>query len=259
MKVIDIIKKIETRIPPEWSEDWDNTGLMLGNPNADVRGIAVSLDATEQSVSDAVNCGCELLITHHPVIFRPISRIISTSAASSAISSALRSGVSVYSAHTNWDSSPEGVNVILSSRLGMSDIAPILPGHDGSWGIGAAGVVKTPLRLCQLAERVKSAWGLGVTLVYGDAESKISSIALCGGAGGDLLQRVIEMGSDVFITADLNYHHLLDAQFSNLSLISVDHGEMERASLSGLCDLIREAVPVEVHLLETHNRTPIVI
>jgi dinuclear metal center YbgI/SA1388 family protein len=259
MKVKEIIDRIEARLPVAWGENWDNTGLIVGDPESSAERIAVSLDATENSVSSALEKGCRMLVVHHPAIFTPLKQIVLPAPEAKMIKSALTGGVAVYSAHTNWDSSPEGVNVILSQSLGLSGVIPIMPPHDGEWGMGAIGSLPAPMTVSELAERTKEAWGLSFLLTYGDDSTPLSRVALCGGAGGNLLSAAVKMGADVFISADINYHYLLRAQLMKTHLIAANHDEMERASLPNLCRLISEAVSLEVLLLEKENWTPIVI
>lgn len=262
MKVLDVARKIEERLPCAWSEDWDNVGLIVGDGEKTVTRIAVALDATEGTVNDALSLGCEMLVVHHPAIFRPINRIVAHSPLSRMLSAAIRGELAVYSSHTNWDSSPEGVNTILSRQLGLEDVTPIMAPHDGAWGMGAIGRLPEPATVMNLARRAKSAWGLSSLLVYGDDGTPLSRVALCGGAGGDLLQATIDRGADVFITADVSYHYLLHAQLTKTHLIVVNHGEMERSSLPNLCELLREVTGFpagDVRLLANNNWTPLVI
>jgi dinuclear metal center protein, YbgI/SA1388 family len=259
MKVREVAVRMEERIPRAWSEDWDNVGLLLGDPDAEVTKIAVSLDATEDTVREAASRGCGMLLVHHPAIFRPLKRLVHPSPVARMVEASVRHGVSVYSAHTNWDSSPEGVNVVLSRLLGLANITPILPPHDGAWGMGAIGDLPAGMCLRSFAEAAKGAWGLSSLMIYGDETTPFSRVALCGGAGGDLLHAVLEMGADVFVTADVSYHYLLDAQLMKTRLVVVNHGEMERASLPDLCEAIREATGLETVLLDHRNWRPVVV
>jgi dinuclear metal center YbgI/SA1388 family protein len=259
MDVGEIARRIEGRLPLDWCEDWDNSGLIIGDPGRPVDKIAVSLDATEKTVVDALVRGCRMLVVHHPAIFIPMKKIVMPSPAAKMIQSALTGGIAVYSAHTNWDSSPDGVNVILSRQLELSDVNPIMPPHDGAWGMGAIGELRSPMTVSRLAKLVKELWGLSTLMTYGDDTSPISRVALCGGAGGDFLQIAIEMGADVFITADVSYHYLLHAQLAGTHLIVVNHGEMERVSLPSFCRLVADATSLEVVLLDNSNWTPLVI
>jgi dinuclear metal center YbgI/SA1388 family protein len=259
MNVGEIAAKIEERLPLAWSEDWDNSGLLIGDPASSVEKIAVSLDATEGTVSDAKAHGCGMLVVHHPAIFQPMKKIVPPSPVARMVRAAILGGVAVYSAHTNWDSSPEGVNVILSRHLGLTGVRPIMPPHDGAWGMGAIGDLESPMTVSCLARRLKDLWGLSTLLTYGDDVTPLSRVALCGGAGGDFLQVTINMGADVFITSDVSYHYILHAQLTRTHLIVANHGEMERASLPNFCGLMREVSSLDVVLLENSNWTPLVI
>ncbi|MDR3330999.1 MAG: Nif3-like dinuclear metal center hexameric protein [Synergistaceae bacterium] len=259
MRVGEIAKRIEERLPLAWSEDWDNAGLTIGDPDAETERVAVSLDATERSVCMALGLGCKMLVTHHPAIFRPVNRIVRPSPVVGMISAALSGGLSVYSAHTNWDSSPGGVNVTLSNLLGLSGVSPIEPPKRGEWGMGAIGRMAAPVTLTRLARQVKDAWGLSAVTAYGDDESTLSLAALCGGAGSELMQAALDLGADVYITADVSYHYILHAQGSRTCLIVVNHGEMERVSLPGLCEVVREASGLDAVLLEDDIWVPMII
>jgi putative NIF3 family GTP cyclohydrolase 1 type 2 len=175
------------------------------------------------------------------------------------IMAALAGGLAVYSSHTNWDSSPEGVNVILAHSLGLSDLSPITPPRDGEWGMGAIGELRTPATVDQLARSVRELWGLSAVMAYGDSAAALSRVALCGGAGAGVLHAAICAGAEVLITADVGYHILLCAQLSRTRLIVANHGEMERVSLPNLRKLVCEVTDLEVVLLENNNWTPLII
>jgi dinuclear metal center YbgI/SA1388 family protein len=259
MKIREIAERIEGRLPLSWCEEWDNSGFLVGDPESSVDRIAVSLDATERSIMQAVEKNCGMLVTHHPAIFRAIDRVVHPSPEAKMISASIKGGTAVYSSHTNWDSSPEGVNVILSKGLGLKDFLPLAPSGSGAWGMGSIGRLRKPAALSALARAVRDAWGLSCLLTYGDDGAPLSSVALCGGAGGDLLGAAIDLGADVFITADLSYHSIMRAQAANMPLIAVNHGEMESVALPGLCSLLRDAVGLDVELLEKINWIPSVI
>ena len=259
MKVRDVVNRIESRIPRSWSEEWYNVGLLIGDPESSVESIAVSFDATERSVLDAAEMNCEMLVTHHPAIFRAVNRIVHPSPEAGMISASLKGGIAVYSSHTNWDSSPDGVNVILSDLLGLDDVLPLGSPHDGAWGMGSIGRLRRPLTLSSLARAAKRAWGLSYLMVYGDNVGPLSVVALCGGAGGDFLPAAIEKGADVFITADVSYHWVMHAQSTGMPLITVNHGEMEAASLPGLRDLIRDVTGLGVKLIGNGGWIPSII
>lgn len=250
MKVSDIEKKLLARIPRELAEDWDNVGLILGDGARDVSRAALSLDADERTVLAAADAGCALLITHHPAIFHAARRFLMPDPTAAMMAAAMSCGVSIISLHTNWDSSPDGVNAVLSRLIGLTDTAPL----EGS--MGAAGRLPEQLAVRELARRAKDAWGLSWTLVYGDGARIAERAALCGGAGGSLLDAAIGSGADVYITADVSYHHITAARTAGMSLIVCGHGEMEAAAMPELERVVRETCGLETIYIDIERSAP---
>lgn len=251
MKLKDIIEVLEERIPPAWSEEWDNTGLLVGDPCSDIQKIGLVLDVTEASVSKAADLGCRLLISHHPAIFRPLRKITSNSPAGKTLLGAIRGGISLYALHTNWDISPEGVNVILAALLGLNHVRPLMPADskDGAWGLGAVGRLPTPISFGDLLKQIKKRWSLSSCTGYEDASEAVSLVALGGGACGDMWTNAADAGASVFVTSDMAYHSRQDALNSGLMLVDTDHGETERTSLPGLAKLIKELSGLDVVMI----------
>ena len=121
--------------------------------------------------------------------------------------------------------------MILSNLLGLSDIAPIMSPHDGAWGMGAIGELSSPMTVRELARRAREAWGLSSLLIYGDDETPLRKVALCGGAGGDFLPVIIDRGSDVFITADVSYHYRISPMTAMVPVVA-KVSQATRTSLS---------------------------
>ena len=253
MKLFEIIARIEKRIPKSWAESWDNPGLAVGDPRAEIDGIALSLDATADTASAASAMGCGLLVTHHPLIFHPLKSVVNDSYVGRTVFSAIRGGVAIYSAHTNWDSSPEGVNFVLALLLGLENIAPLSPSESGAWGMGAIGELTVPIRLGELSDILRERWRLANFTVYGDVERLLGRIALGGGACQEFWPEALSLGADCFITSDIAYHHRQEALDAGLSLVSTDHGEMERASLPALRTVIECETGLPVRLIEEKN------
>lgn len=251
MRLADLIFKLEKRIPLCWAEEWDNPGLAVGDPDSDVSRVAVALDVTEDTVRQAASAGCGLLVSHHPTIFRAMKRLIFRTPGPRAIAMAIQNQVALYAAHTNWDSSGEGVNFCLAGSLGLDDIEPLVPPSvdNGAWGLGAVGNFRGETSLLDCMKLAKERWRLSSCSGFGDETRPIRRVAVGGGACGDFWQQALDAGTDVFITADIPYHHRNDALSMGLRLIAVDHGEMERVSLPALRSLIAaetglEAVPL---------------
>ena len=182
MKLYEIAEAIEKRVPKEWAEPWDNPGLLAGERGAEVEKIAVALDASPRTVARAAERGCGLLVTHHPIIFRPVKSVVDDCHAGRTLLSAVKSGVALYAAHTNWDSSPEGVNFVLASELGLKNIEPLVPSQSGAWGLGAAGDLPRPVRLGALGELLRERWNLSALSLHGNLKTCGASRSAAGPA-----------------------------------------------------------------------------
>lgn len=243
MRLSDVIERIEAVAPFGTAESWDNSGLLLGDPGDEVRRVGVCLDATKASIEEASSRGCDLLVTHHPMIFPSLRRIDRNSIAARAIRSAIGCGISVLCAHTNWDRSDVGVNAVLAGRLGLHDASPLRGGENGFGRIGFL----DPLPFGDFLGILRERWTLSWVAGYGDAGRTIRSAALCGGSGRDFLRDAIESGADVFCTADLTYHDVMEARNSGVCVALADHGEMERVSMERLAEIIGgDDLPVDV-------------
>ncbi|NLD04591.1 MAG: Nif3-like dinuclear metal center hexameric protein [Synergistaceae bacterium] len=261
MKLCDVVSLIEKRVPLAWSEEWDNSGLLVGDPDSEIQKIGIALDATEDTVLTSTNLGCQLLVSHHPIIFRPLKNIIPDRPAGKAMVMAIKKGLSLYAAHTNWDSSPEGVNFTLAELLGLDDIEPLIPPADrsSSWGMGAVGEFMMPMPFETVMKLIKERWSLSSCTGYGSKAAMVKRIAIGGGSCGDMWEQAGEKSASLFVTADMSYHNRQDALNSGLKLIDVDHGEMERASLPKLKSLIEKETGLIVEMIPETERKKFIL
>ncbi len=252
MKLEEILTKLERRIPKSWAESWDNPGLSVGNPVSDVSLIAAALDANEHTIDAAVKMGAGLLVTHHPLIFKPLKSLIFNRPLSRAVEAVVRNGLAVYSCHTNWDSSPEGVNKILAEKLGLTSIVPLIPAQrpDRGWGIGAAGTFCAPVSVTECVRIVSERWQISPISAYGDENAVIDKAAIGGGSCGDMWNEAVEAGAQIFITSDMSYHDRQDALAMGLNLIITDHGDTERISLDALAKITEYETGITVKLIK---------
>ena len=225
------MKHINKFAPFDLAEEWDNCGLLIGDYDAEVTKIGVCLDATYRAVVDADLMECDVLVSHHPLIFKPIKSIIHEEGAGATIMEAIRHDINIIALHTNWDLALGGVNDSLAKLLGLQHICVL----DEDSGFGSCGVLKTPMKLNDFLEHVKSAWKLShIDYYHYTTKNEISRVALCGGSGAKFWKYASEWGADIYLTADMKYHELIDAHKELLAIGLVDHGEMERASLPSL-------------------------
>ena len=236
LNVRKLLAHIETFAPSELAEEWDNVGLMAGDYNADVKRVGICLDAVSEAVIEANNQGCEVLFCHHPLIFKPIKNVCMNYYTGRTIYEAVKRNVNIIAAHTNWDKAEEGVNATLSSLLGLIKTKPFK-----APAFGIYGVMPETMNLKEFLEHVKISWGLSRLDIYANnLPESISCVALCGGSGAEFWKLAINRRADIYITADMKYHELIDATRAGLSVALADHGEMERASLPRLAEKISE-------------------
>ena len=245
MRVRDLLDAINSFAPFELCEDWDNSGLLVGSYDSEITGVAVCLDAVREAVVNASEQDCNVLLSHHPLIFRAVKRINLDTEQGIAIQEAIRRGVNIIAAHTNWDKAEEGVNFQLAKLLDLRDITPLDE-------FGLTGVLREGMASREFLEHVKRVWNLSRLDYYGSGSKKISRVSLCGGSGSEFWKAA--KGSDVYITADMKYHELIDATRDGLSILLPEHGEMERASLPALANKVRD-YGIKVLLLDVKALT----
>lgn len=247
--VSDVLKAIDSFAPFDTSCEWDNTGLIIGSPDQKVTGVAVSLDATEQAITEAIVKGCSCLVTHHPLIFEPLSNINTGTPMGRKIRNCLGNGLAVISAHTNWDLSPRGVNAILGSMIGLVDATPLDSGEAGS-GMGLFGAFGKAQEGDELPGMILRKWELSWVKYY-NVPQTVSRLAVVGGSGGDLWPLALERGADVLVTADMKYHQIMEAVENGLGIIVADHGEMERVTINELARLLSGLLQTVVVTVDT--------
>ena len=250
MLVKDITGVLEEFAPLQVQESWDNSGLSIGSPDAEVSGIMLGLDCTPELVDEAVAAGDNLIVTHHPLIFGRISHICPEDPVGLAIMKAIREGVAVYSAHTSADKVQGGVSWAMAQRLGLQDIR-ILDGEET--GLGVVGSWTQPLEWEQAVAKVKEAFGLK-TLRCSKPVSPISTVAMCGGSGSSLIGKAREAGAQLYLCGDISYHHFFTPD--GFAVMDVGHFESEVDIVGVLFSLLRKNFPnFAIHISENLNNS----
>ena len=234
LNVRNLLNHIDSFAPFSLAEEWDNPGLIVGSYKAEVKKIAVCLDAFSEAVIEADKNNCNVIVTHHPLIFRGIKKVEIDSEPGRTINEAIKRDVNIIAAHTNWDKADEGVNFTLANLIGLQDCKIFEE-------IGFCGNLKESMNVENFVNFVKSEWGISKFDVYSqNVPEKISRVALCGGSGAEFWRAAKNFNADIYLTADMKYHELIDATHSGLSIGLLNHGEMERASLPKLASKISE-------------------
>ncbi|BDZ43268.1 GTP cyclohydrolase 1 type 2 [Paraoerskovia sediminicola] len=206
----DAVRVIEDLYPPHTAEGWDAVGLVAGDPAAPVHKILFAVDPVETVVDEAVEWGADLIVTHHPLLLKPVHSVAATTFKGSLVHRLVREGIALHVAHTNADAAPDGVADALADLLGILDRAPLVPsGTDPEVrGIGRVGRLEQPVTLRVFAEGVAAALpatAQGVR-VAGDPDGTVRTVAVVGGSGDSLFDDVRAARADVYVTADLRHH-----------------------------------------------------
>jgi dinuclear metal center YbgI/SA1388 family protein len=237
MKVIEIVKILEKFAPKNLAREGDNVGLLVGDPQAEVKGILISLDPTLMALQEGLKKKANLVLTHHPIIFQPLRSLLDITP---SISFAVKNDISVYSAHTNLDVAEGGIGDVLSKLFDLVEVKKLdKEGVEKEKAMGRVGYLKEPLSLKKLAEFVAKRLSVRVR-VLGEPDKKVKKVALCGGGGSGLLFEAYREGADVFITGDVNHHAALLALELGIVLIDATHLATERVILNNLKEYILE-------------------
>ena len=272
MKVKDILGALEEFAPLALQDGYDNAGLQIGlAEDAEATGALLCLDVTEAVVDEAVAHGCNLIVSHHPLLFRPLKRVTERDYVGRTVIQAIQHGITVYAAHTNLDSAHGGVNFKMAEKLGL--IAPqwlsakapyVCGGTTTTAGEGLIASLPFPLSSKDFMERVKEAFSLKSLRVNAAEKREIRRVALCGGSGAflipqaaaSLLLEAIEQGADAFITGEIGYHRFFGYE-QDILLMEIGHYESEQYTLEILHDIIvRKDPSLRVYCTET-NTNPI--
>ncbi len=244
MKLKEIIAALERLAPLHLQDEWDNSGLQVGFPESEIRRILVCLDVTEMIVDEAVARGCELIVSHHPLLFKPLRQVSDTTYQQRCVVRALAAGVSIYSAHTSLDNAPGGVNHRIAGLLGLQDLQWLQPREDGAGGAGLVGQLPQPERDAEFFARVKRLFGVR-NLRYSAPDGRmVRHVALCGGAGAFLLRDAIRAGADCFLSGEFHYHDY----FENGGVLLAELGHYQSEQYTQ--DLLQEYLLAEFHGLE---------
>ena len=254
--VNDILVFLESLAPRFMKMDWDNVGLLCGSRIREVTRVLVALDPFEGVCREAVESGAQLIVTHHPMIFKALSAITDETTIGRSVQMLCENRISAINAHTNLDCAPGGVNDRLAAALGLSDVSVIDPmGVDEAgreWGLLRKGTVEEQ-SLETFLETIKSSLGCE-GLRYVDAGKPVRSVAVGGGACASEILDAVKAGCDTFVTSDVKYNQFWDAKDLGLNLIDAGHFHTENPVTAYLAEKIAAAFPdVEVKISETHQ------
>ena len=242
MLVQTITSYLESIAPLSLQEDYDNCGLLVGNREAKVQGVLTCLDCTEAVIDEAIEKHCNLIIAHHPIIFKGLKSLTQKNYTERIVEKAIRNDVSIYAIHTNLDNSPIGVNKKICDRLGIKNpkiLAPKIVTGKRTFGSGMIGDLKQPLKPDAFFQMLKQAMKAEAIRHTAVIKKHIAKVAVCGGSGSFLIEEAIRQNADVLITADMKYHQFFDAD-NKLLIVDIGHYESEQFTKELLAELLME-------------------
>lgn len=242
MKIKDIIDIIESAAPLSFQEEWDNSGLQVcpfeDGVDHDLTKVLVSLDITEEVIDEAARKGCNLVLSHHPLIFRPLKSVSNSTMVQRCVIKAVQKGVAVYSAHTSLDNAHGGVNFKIASMLGLRNLRFLEASQENmTAGSGLYGTFKEHVPVREFLEKVKTVFGVDAVSWTGPEDKTIYSVVLCGGAGGFLLQKARKARVDCFLSGEISYHDFFDT--GDMVVASIGHYQSEQFTAELIIDIVK--------------------
>lgn len=241
MEVSDLVAFLEAFAPPSLAEDWDNVGLILGRLSDPVAKVMTCLTLTPDVAAEALQQEADCIVTHHPVLFRPVQQLTSATAEGAMLLDLMRGAVAVYSPHTSFDSAPAGINQQLAEQLGAHSVRPLRPRDDNlELGAGRYGDLAAPVRLDDFAQRVRKLLPAPHLQAVGDAGQSVRRVAVACGAAAEFMTDAVRCECDVLVTGEARFHECLQARTLDIALIVAGHYATERPAVESLAEVLQQ-------------------
>lgn len=254
MKCGEIIEKLETIAPIRFAQEWDNVGFLAGRREKEVQTVFIALDATDEVIDEAVEVGADMILTHHPLIFRPLTRVNTDDFIGRRVVRLLQNDICYYAMHTNFD--VMGMAEAAASELGLTEakVLTVTNEEGKTEGIGRYGKLKEVLSLAECAAYVKEVFRLKQVNVYGDLEAPVRVAAISPGAGKSAGKDAVRVGADVLITGDVDYHMGIDLKAQGVSVIDAGHYGVEKIFMPYMKDFLKKEIPsIQICMAEEKN------
>ena len=223
--------------------------MQVGDTERDITSVLLTTDITETVVSEAITRDCQLIISHHPLLFHGLKQVCGQTPQARIVEMAIKNNIAIYSAHTNLDSVEGGINTKLAEKLGLTDIRLLTES-----GLGAIGQLTKPVNYLDFIEHIRDILESTYVRYTRPVKDQIQTVALCGGSGAEFIETAIEQGADVYLTADVKYHEFQDAD-GRIGLIDIDHWISERHARDIFADIL---APLGVKTyISKNDKTPI--
>lgn len=248
MECKKVIELLEKQSPKSYACDWDNVGLLVGREDKEIQKIYIALDATDEAIEEAIANGADMLLTHHPMIFKGMKRVTQEDFIGRRIIRLIQNDMVYYAMHTNFD--VMGMADLAADYLGISDTRVLeitSVSETGEEGIGRYGSLKKEMTVRECCEEVKQAFSLENVKVFGDLERKVKTAAISPGSGKSVISNALQVGVDVLITGDIDHHEGIDAVAQNMTVIDAGHYGVEHIFIPYMEQYLkREAKELEI-------------
>jgi len=240
----EIIDIIESVAPRRQQEAWDNSGLQVGDSNRDIHSVLLSVDVSEAVVAEAIRVGCDLIVSHHPLLFHGLKHLTGSTPQERCVAEAIRHDIAIYSSHTSMDKALRGVSGRMAAELGLKDIRILVPdAGDAQVGLGVVGMLPQPMLWSGWLRHVQQVFGADYVRYTEPVKPTIQRVALCGGAGAEFIPAAIEAGADTYLSADMKYHDM-QAAAGQIMAVDIDHWVSEHFTRDIFAELLNGRVDV---------------
>lgn len=237
----EIIALLQEQSPERFACEWDNVGLLVGDFAQEVSKIYIALDATEEGIDEAIAEKADLLLTHHPLIFKGLKRINTEDFTGRRVLKLVENHISCYAMHTNFD--VKGMAELAAASMRLSECAILdvtCQGEAGFEGIGRVGMLPAEITLEQCITQVKQAFAVDTVKVFGDLKQPVRKAAICPGSGKSVISSALCAGADVLITGDIDHHEGIDAAAQGLAIVDAGHYGVEKLFIPYMVQYLRE-------------------
>ncbi len=259
MKCREVIAKLEELSPPKYAADWDNVGLLVGRKEKEISRVYVAVDATEDVIDAATECGAEMILTHHPMIFSPVKRITGDDFIGRRIMKMIRQDQCLYAMHTNFD--VMGMADAAADELGLKACSVLEVTYEDELskeGFGRAGRLPHIMTLLECADLVKKCFRLEHVSVYGDLNATVEKAAICPGSGKSMGNAALASGADVYITGDIGHHDGIDLIAQGMAVIDAGHFGIEKLFVPYMQEFLKRELPA-LKVIPHPEKSPVMI
>ncbi len=245
MTVKDITDAIEEFAPLSLQADFDNTGIAVGSYSSQIESALLCVDITEQVIDEAIDLGAGLVVSHHPLLFHPLRRVGTETSTEKIIRKAIMAGLTIYSAHTNLDSTVNGLSFFNGTMLGLKNMKILDPQStkdNQPTGYGVVGTLDEEQDALDFLENIKSLFGVKALRHSELCKSKIKTVALSSGSGAYMIPKAIEAGADIYLAADFKYNDFFTPE-NRIIAVDMGHFESEYSAIQLLFEVIRKKIP----------------